>query len=235
MGMFLSGPGLAGPFTNGAINMATLPISGLPLTVNTLNRGISGSEGSEGICGMNAQWQMDTIYYINNDFGFGTQLDGYTVVLTARAIVVPGAMYHLKIAIGDVGDANFDSAIFLPEGAIRCTDVSTGLQDIDGRTHTVWYSEQEGMLYGRGLAAEAGTVNVEVFDPAGRLLQRSVATNNGTLWSTQLTDGIRWHSGVTCARDNTSSSLPGGCSCPKGPLALLTPSITSTDGSARIP
>ena len=190
MGMFLSGPGLAGPFTNGAINMATLPVSGLPLTVNTLNRGISGSEGSEGICGMNAQWQMDTIYYINNDFGLGTQLDGYTVVLTARAIVVPGAMYHLKIAIGDVGDANFDSAIFLPEGAIRCTDVSTGLQGIDGAAHTVWYSDQEGVLYVRGLTAEAGPVNVEVFDPAGRLLQRLVATNNGTLWSAHLTEEI---------------------------------------------
>ena len=190
MGMFLSGPGLAGPFTNGAINMATLPVSGLPLTVNTLNRGIFGSEGSEGICGMNAQWQMDTIYYINNDFGLGTQLDGYTVVLTARAIVVPGAMYHLKIAIGDVGDANFDSAIFLPEGAIRCTDVSTGLQGIDGAAHTVWYSDQEGVLYVRGLTAEAGPVNVEVFDPAGRLLQRLVATNNGTLWSAHLTEEI---------------------------------------------
>lgn len=191
MAMFLSGPGLIGPFSNGAINMATLPISGLPVTVNTLNRGIAGSAGSEGICFMNAQWQMDTIYYINNDFGLGTQLDGYSVVLSARAVVVPGALYHLKIAIGDVGDGVYDSAIFLPEGAIRCTDFSTGVQGTEAAdAPVVWVNEQDRSMNVRGLQATAEPVVVEIFDPTGRLLQRSSAASNGALWSAPLASGI---------------------------------------------
>ncbi|MBK8497569.1 MAG: choice-of-anchor L domain-containing protein [Flavobacteriales bacterium] len=191
MAMFLSGPGLVGPFSLGAINMATLPISGLPVTVNTLNRGIAGSAGSEGLCFMNPLWQLDTVYYINNDFGLGTQLDGYTVVLSARAVVVPGSLYHLKIAIGDVGDGLYDSAIFLPEGAIRCTDFSTGSQDLGGfAAQAVWLNEQDRTVNVRGLSADGGPVLMEVFDPTGRLLQRSSATRNGALWSTPLASEI---------------------------------------------
>ncbi|MEO8589671.1 MAG: choice-of-anchor L domain-containing protein [Flavobacteriales bacterium] len=187
VGMFLSGPGIAGPFSNGAINMALLPGSNLPVTVNTLNRGINGANGNLGLCGLNPLWQMDTIFYINNDFGLGTQLDGYSVVLTARAVVMPGAIYHLKIAIADVGDVNYDSAIFLPEGAIRCTELSTGLQGLGGdAAHAVWFSEQDRTVHVRGLGPEGGPLLVEVFDPTGRLVQRSTATGNGTLWSAPL-------------------------------------------------
>jgi hypothetical protein len=187
LGMFLSGPGLAGPFSNGAINMATLPISGLPVTVNTLNRGTWGSEGSPGVCGMNQGWEQDTIYYINNDFGSGTQLDGYSVVLTARAVVMPGMTYHLKIAIADVNDANFDSAVFLPEGAIRCTDLSTSIhQTGDIGAQAFWFNDQDGTVHVRSLFPEGGQVMVEAFDAAGRLLQRSAATCNGAQWSVPL-------------------------------------------------
>ena len=182
LGMFLSGPGLAGPFSNSAINMATLPISGLPVTVNTLNRGFAGSEGTLGLCGMNPGWEQDTIYYINNDLGAGTQLDGYSVVLTARAVVMPGMSYHLKIAIADVNDANFDSAVFLPEGAIRCTDLSTAVRPgVENSTHPVLFNAQDGTVQVRGLSPEGGPVAVEVFDPAGRLLRTMTGPTSGTV------------------------------------------------------
>lgn len=182
MGFFLSGPGLAGPFSNGAINMAILPISGLPVTVNTVNNGTAGNAGSLGLCGMNPGWEQDTIYYINNDFGLGTQMDGFTVVLTARAVVVPGASYHLKIAIADVNDANYDSAIFLPEGAITCSELSTGIdQPGSSAQHQMWLDPTDRNLVVRGFAAESGQMNVEVFEPTGRLLQRSTAMNSGGL------------------------------------------------------
>lgn len=179
LGMFLSGPGIVGPFSNGAINMATLPISGLPVTVNTVNRGVSGSEGSTGLCFINPTWQQDTIYYINNDFGLGTQLDGYTVVLTARAVVIPGSIYHLKLAIADVNDANFDSAVFLPEGAISCNELSTGIGVAGSSIPCPWLSALDHVINIHGLSPEAGMVMVEAFDPAGRLLQRSQALPNG--------------------------------------------------------
>ncbi|MBP7513983.1 MAG: choice-of-anchor L domain-containing protein [Flavobacteriales bacterium] len=186
LGMFLSGPGLAGTFSNGAINMATLPISGLPVTVNTLNRGVAGSEGALGLCGMNAGWEQDTIYYINNDFGTGTQLDGYTVVLTARAVVVPGLMYHLKIAIADVNDGNFDSAVFLPEGAIRCTDLSTAVVAPAGPDPGLRYDPNTGTLHLRSSVTGGGPALIEVFDATARLLERTTALSDGPMWSAHL-------------------------------------------------
>lgn len=198
MGFFLSGPGIAGPFSNGAINMARLPISGLPVTVNTVNNGTPGSAGAFGLCAMNPGWEQDTIYYINNDFGLGTQMDGFTVVLTARAVVVPGASYHLKIAIADVNDANYDSAIFLPEGAISCTELSTSIdQHAASASQQMWLDPTDGALIIGGLTDEYGQVPLEIFDPTGRLLQRSAATSNGTLARAPLDSSI---SGMVLAR-----------------------------------
>ncbi len=185
MGLFLSGPGLSGTFSGGAINMATLPASGLPVTVNTVNKGSSGSEGNMALCNMNLGWEADTIHYINNDFGLGTQLDGYTVVLTARAVVVPGETYHLKIAITDLTDGNFDSAVFLPEGAIRCTELSTSLPAVPLTERPAFrYDAAEGTVQLSG--ARSGPVHLEAFDAAGRLLERRTMTQQGAGWVTAL-------------------------------------------------
>jgi hypothetical protein len=189
-GLFLSGPGLAGPFSNGSINMATLPASGLPVTVNTLNRGINGTEGNTALCNINPGWLADTIYYINNDFGPGTQLDGYTVVLTARAVVVPGSSYHLKLAIADVNDANFDSAVFLPEGAISCNELSTGIDGSGSSTSCPWLNVIDQVIYIRGLSPDGGMIALEAFDTTGRLLQRSTARPYGTFCSMAVDPGI---------------------------------------------
>lgn len=180
MGLFLSGPGLAGAFTNGGINMALLPASGLPVTVNTLNRGQNGAEGNMALCYMNPTWLADTIYYINNDLGMGTQLDGYSVVLTAQAVVQPGMTYHLKIALADVNDGNFDSAIFLPEGAIRCSDISTSLHHQAGDDPVdIWYSEGDGSIHVRTCSLIDEPLQLEIFDASGRLIQWTLAGSRG--------------------------------------------------------
>ena len=183
-GLFLSGPGIQGPFTNGAVNIARLPISNLPITVNTLNRGMAGAQGNLGLCNMNPGWLMDTIYYINNDFGLNTQLDAYSVVLTARTIVQPGALYQLKIAIADINDGNFDSAVFFPEGGIRCSDLSTNAQDL-GDLHAPGLWVQDGLVLARGLN-DGDPVQFEVFDPTGRLLLRTNAVRHGAIWCVPL-------------------------------------------------
>lgn len=203
MALFLSGPGLSGPFSQGAANIATLPATGLPISVNTLNRGMSGSEGSLALCGMNPDWLADTIYYINNDLGYGTQLDGYTVVLTARAVVVPGMMYHLKIAITDVNDGNFDSAVFLPEGAIRCTDLSTALVPPAGPDPCFRYDPNSGAIQLQAPRSGPGAMLFEVFDATGRLLQHTTANSAGPTRSARLE---RISPGVLLVR----ASWPGG-------------------------
>lgn len=107
-------------------------------------------------------------------------------MLIARAVVVPGMSYHLKIAIADATDGNFDSAVFLPEGAIRSTDLSTGSGDLEVSLPAFWHNDQDGTVHVRGLSAEGGPVLVEAFDAAGRLLQRSAAMRNGAQWSATL-------------------------------------------------
>ncbi|MBK8339557.1 MAG: choice-of-anchor L domain-containing protein [Flavobacteriales bacterium] len=183
---FLDGPGISGPFLGNAINIALLP-SGLPVTVNTVNSGQPGINGNAGLCFLNVGWPQDTSYYINNDFGLGTQLDAYTTVLTARAVVVPGETYHLKIIIADLDDDNFDSAVFLEAGSLRCNELPTMLPEATGDGAPLIWADASGMFHvlNDGLAAP---VRVRVFDPVGRLLVEDIAAQNGARWSLPLQD-----------------------------------------------
>jgi gliding motility-associated-like protein len=101
-GFFLSGPGLNGPYSNSAMNIALIPGSSVPISINTVN-------DSE-----NAQ------YYIDNTGGAANvQADGLTTVLTAYAQVICGENYHIKIVIGDAMDNLYDSWVFLEAGSFQ--------------------------------------------------------------------------------------------------------------------
>lgn len=101
-GIFLSGPGIEGPFTNGAVNLAVLPGTAIPISVNTVN---SDS---------NAVFFVSNWNPVVNNY---TQYDGYTVVLTAEAAVEPLLTHHLKIAIADGGDRVYDSGLWIKEAS----------------------------------------------------------------------------------------------------------------------
>lgn len=112
-GFFISGPGIAGPFSGGAQNIALVPGTSLPVTMFNLNL------------------NTNSTYYFDNGDGFGTgtapdgltvQYDGFTVPLTAVAAVQCGQTYHIKLAIADGGDDIIDSGVFIEEGSF----VSTG-------------------------------------------------------------------------------------------------------------
>lgn len=122
-GFFLSGPGITGPFTNNAINIALVPGTQVPVSINTVNNGTVGTNGTASNCAaLDPNWMNNNIYYSSNANGTTVQYDGMTVVLTARAEVVCGQTYHIKIAIADGGDTAFDSGVFLEAGSF----VSTG-------------------------------------------------------------------------------------------------------------
>lgn len=97
-GFFLSGPGISGPYSNNAINIALIPGTTTPVSINTVNQ------------------NTNQTYYTDNSpnfYGTSTQLDGYTVLLVAASNLICGATYHIKLAIGDGGDSVYDSAVFL--------------------------------------------------------------------------------------------------------------------------
>ncbi len=118
-GFFLSGPGLNGPFSNNAINLGVLPNTTVPIAINTVNNGSPGVLGG-GASGCNASdpnWQLNSVYYIDNDGGATVELDGFTVPIRTGAAVQCGQTYHIKIAIAHAGDASLDSAVFIEGGS----------------------------------------------------------------------------------------------------------------------
>jgi len=126
---FLSGPGISGPYSNNAINIALIPNSNTPIGVNTINGGVPTGGGQVANClAANPNYVADSQYYVwNNPPQAGdVQFPGMTVTLTARAAVTCGQPHHIKLAIADASDGALDSGVVIESGSF----VSTGI-DLD--------------------------------------------------------------------------------------------------------
>ena len=104
-GFFLSGPGITGPYLNNAANIALVPGTNIPISINTVNIGENAT-------------------YYNTNVNAGIQADAYTDVMTAIAEVICGETYHIKIAIGDASDGSWDSWVFLEAGSFQSNQLS---------------------------------------------------------------------------------------------------------------
>jgi len=115
-GFFLSGPGISGPFTNNAQNLAVIPTD-IPVSINTIHP--AGTNVNEiNFPAENAQ------YYINNPANSVTmQYDGYTVVLIATYSVTPCSTYHIRMSLGDASDQKWDAAVFLGARSFNAEDI----------------------------------------------------------------------------------------------------------------
>jgi gliding motility-associated-like protein len=132
-GFFISGPGFSGPYTNGGVNLALIPGTNTPVSINTVNLGVPGFSGFAPNCAaIDPNWASYNVYYTQNTQN-SIQYDGKTVVLTARALVQCGEEYHIKLAIGDGGDGAFDSGVFLEAGSFssNAIDISAGVANGD--------------------------------------------------------------------------------------------------------
>ncbi len=129
-GFFISGPGINGPFTNNAQNLALVPGTNMPVTINTINDGnaVGGNNCPPG--GLN-----NSGYYVDNGKGIDCLLapmpphctdssyiryNGMTVPLVAKSPVVQCEKYHMKIIIADGGDNVYDSGVFLTASGLQC-------------------------------------------------------------------------------------------------------------------
>ncbi len=122
-GFFISGPGIVGKK-----NIALIPGTALPVAINSINNGSIGNAVAGNIssnCGL-----LYPIYYVDNTGGTTIQYDGFTTVLTAEIVVTRCQTYHLKIAIADGGDDQYNSGVFLEEGSLRSTPKVTAGNDI---------------------------------------------------------------------------------------------------------
>ncbi|MBI1289173.1 MAG: PKD domain-containing protein, partial [Flavobacteriales bacterium] len=116
-GFFISGPGIAGPYSGGAQNIALIPGTSTPVTIDNVNNGQKGPTSCGSTPAAATGPCTNCSYFVDNTGGSTIQYDGFTTVLTATAIVTPCLTYHIKLAVGDAGDQRYDSGVFLKGGS----------------------------------------------------------------------------------------------------------------------
>ena len=120
-GFFISGPGINGPYQNNGINIALVPGTNLPVSIDNIH-----PQNGAGCPPKNAQ------YYIANNGNKQPVYDGLTKVFTAEAVVIPCETYTIKLIICDASDEILDSGVFLEAksfgtGALRVEPVAVSL------------------------------------------------------------------------------------------------------------
>lgn len=105
---YISGPGIVG-----VQNIALIPGTGIPITINSVNNGPTGT----GPC-------TNCTYYLDNTtvppLDPNMEFSGYTTKLTAKQVAIPCSTYHIKFVIADGEDDALDSGVFLEQGGFRC-------------------------------------------------------------------------------------------------------------------
>lgn len=153
-GFFISGPGISGPYENNAANIALVPGTDRPVTINNINPGVVGASGSLANCQGDAGSLAYSEYYnANNTATTFPVYDGFTDVLIAEAVVQPCSLYRIKLVIADMNDGSHDSAVFL-----EAKSFGTGSLDV----------EIEGLAVDGGLAegCGAGEIAFKLPNPA---------------------------------------------------------------------
>ncbi|MFN5237591.1 MAG: choice-of-anchor L domain-containing protein [Bacteroidota bacterium] len=118
-GFFISGPGIPG-----TQNLAVIPTTTTPITINTINHvtnsGLYVHNTPPGLDNCEDGGFTGTVPPVPPAMGSGPQeceFDGFTRRMTAVAQVIPCSTYHIKLAIADIGDGLWDSAVFLKAGS----------------------------------------------------------------------------------------------------------------------
>ena len=111
-GFFISGPGISGNK-----NIALVPGTNLPVSINSVNDQYCGSANVQ--------------YYVPAAGNIYTQFNAHTKMFTtATQTVQPGQKYHLKLAVANVnGDNWYGSGVFLRTGSL---DLGLGITNLGG-------------------------------------------------------------------------------------------------------
>ncbi len=113
-GFFLSGPGIAGPFSHNAENLALIPGTNTAVYINSVNCTTNSAyyvcnwPASTGCATCPASTAVTTVGY-----------NGFTTVLVAKAKVQCGKKYHIKLGVADIANGKFDSGVFLKAGSFK--------------------------------------------------------------------------------------------------------------------
>ncbi len=133
-GFFIRGPGIVGDqnlaadFPN-TKNIAIIPGTDLPVSINTVNNGTPGS-GTPANCtftpqGTAAYIDNSSLAQADNPFVFNNlKFNGLTTKLQAGVKVIPCQTYTLTLTVSDVTDRSYDSGVFIEAGSLRSSGVT---------------------------------------------------------------------------------------------------------------
>jgi hypothetical protein len=151
-GFFISGPGITGPYSNNSKNIALIPNTDIPVSINNVNQDVNSE------------------YYVANDSNF-IQYDGFTTVLTAQSEVDPMETYHIKLAISDISDYIFDSGVLLQASSF-CSGPLTSIRKPGYQAR-----EENYQVYPN----PAGEV-VNIVSPDGQNIEVRLAAQDGRIY-----------------------------------------------------
>ena len=120
-------------------NVAIIPNTVLPVTINTLNSGYTS--GSVSGC---QNGTYSDYYVVNHTTGTpGVEFDGYTVKLAAQSVILACQTYDMHLSVCNVGDNSYDSGVFLEEGSFYspAIEISSNANDVTSPNH---YDLQDG-------------------------------------------------------------------------------------------
>ena len=179
-GLFVSGPGLNGSYTNNAVNIATIPNSTVAVAINTVNSGVSSAPGNALNCeNANPNWIEDSQYFIENSGNEVNDLtfNGYTQNFEAYVDVIYGSVYHIKFAICDASDGSLDSGVFLEAGSFEGRLMS-GIGDTGKRNINIYPNPAGDYLQLQNVCNDcSGNIQIQIADIQGRIVAEFVKPN----------------------------------------------------------
>ncbi len=107
---FVSGPGINGPYSNGADNFSLIPGTDMPVTIDNVNDIVNSGFYMGNGDGILSPYSTSDLY---------VQYDGLTTNIEGTVPVIAGETYHVKIAVADVGDTALDSGVFIQKDSFR--------------------------------------------------------------------------------------------------------------------
>ena len=156
-GFFISGPGINGPFSNNAENIALVPGSNAYIAINTVNYINNSNYYINNVpvwqyAAMPSSLDCDGQAQVEGSATQFIEFDGFTTSLTAQTMLQACQTYHIKLAIADVGDSYFDSAVFLKANSFDAGgNADATVQTPDGNNSNLIYEacDEGGFIFTR--------------------------------------------------------------------------------------
>lgn len=171
-GFFISGPGITGQ-----ANMALIPNTTIPVSINSINDGTGGNCSN-----------FTNLYITNTDTN--VTLNGFTTNLIATHPVTPAATYHLKLAVADVSDYILNTYTIIKANSLKSGSTApsliTTLEDAGLQVYPTVANEKFTI---RNLNNHAWDINLLSLD--GKLaLSKSISTLSEDIDISNLSKGI---------------------------------------------